>query len=509
MEKTRFPGQDRPHPAVSEVIGTILLMGIVVIGIAFTATLLLSQPLPTTVPHFNAIITNQSKNVYILHKGGDPLYPGTFQVLVDGVDMTSSFTNNGNSPWSIGETLYATLPSMPGSVALVLNGTGGGPVVLLSQDLIGQKTIPNPSSIDWFNYSATGRCDWEFRKTITVHASGVAGSLSDFPVLINLAADPDLAASARADGKGIVFTAADGTTKLPHEIESFTKATGALAAWVKVPGLSPTQDTVLWMYYGNTGTDDNQDVTNVWDANYKAVWHLEEAGTGAAGEYQDSTTNGNGGQGGGGTVAQVPSRVAGEMDFAQQFDGSNDNIQAGSAASIDDIFGSGGTLSAWIYPSSIGESSEGRIGDKASGATGQTGWSFATYTNNVLMFRKGFANTRGYWRTPTNSVTLNAWNYVVVTYNQASAANNPAIYINGQPQVITEVQTPAGAAQSDAANSLQLGNRGTGYTFSGIIDEIRASKTVRSPAWIRTEYTNQADPSGFISPGSEESWWKC
>jgi hypothetical protein len=434
---------------------------------------------------------------------------GEFQVLVDGVDRTSFFMNNGDDPWSVGETLYASLPSIPGSVALVLNQSGGGSLVLFAKNLEGVRTVPEPSDINWYNFGATGHCDWAYRKRIIIDGTKVAGPLSDFPVLISIPADPDLAASAKADGKSIIFTTSDGTTKLSHEIESFTKANGALVAWVKVPALSPSENTELWMYYGNVGAADQQDVANVWSANYNAVWHLKELGSGAIGEYKDSTSGANHGRGGGGTAAQVPARVAGKMDFAQQFDATNDNINAGSPAGIDDIFGAGGTLSAWIYPTSIGEGSEGRIGDKASGTTGQTGWSFATYTNNVLMFRKGFGTTRGYWTTPAGSIALSGWNYVVVAYNQNNIANNPTIYINGVSQGITEVSAPAGAVQSDAANTLVLGNRGTAYTFSGIIDEIRASKTVRTLPWIQTEFANQNDPASFITTGSEEEWWKC
>jgi hypothetical protein len=79
-------------------------------------------------------------------------------------------------------------------------------------------------------------------------------------------------------------------------------------------------------------------------------------------------------------------------------------------------------------------------------------------------------------------------------------------------QGITEFSTPAGAVQSDAARTMtlgNLGNAGTSRTFDGIIDEVRAAKTVQSTQWIQTEYTNQNDPSGFISLGNAEEWWKC
>ena len=86
----------------------------------------------------------------------------------------------------------------------------------------------------------------------------VSGSadLTDFPLLITLT-DVDLKDAAhaghvgQADGGDLLFTSADGTTQLDHEIESYDPATGTLVAWVKVPTLSPATDTVLYLYYGN------------------------------------------------------------------------------------------------------------------------------------------------------------------------------------------------------------------------------------------------------------------
>jgi hypothetical protein len=512
MPGPRGAGDPAREHAVSEVIGTLMLVSVVVISMAIVGTLLLSQPAATEIPHFHAIITNWTTSIYIQHKGGDPLAAGEYQILVDGVDRTSSFTNNGDDPWSVGETLFGSAPAMPASVAIVLNQSGGGAVILLSENLEGARTVPPPSDVQWYNFGPTGRCDWAFRKQITIDRSKVTGTHTDFPALIHIASDDDLAAAAKSDGTSLVFTASDGTTKLSHEIESFTKATGALNAWVKVPSLSSSEDTVLWMYYGNTGAGDQQDVANVWSGGYNAVWHLKETGSGAAGEYLDSTGNGNSGQGGGGTAAQVPALVEGKVWYAQDFDAANDNIQTGSAASVDDIFATGGTVSAWIYPTGIGENSEGRVGDKSnSNVNGGGGWGFATYTNNVMSFRKGFGTTHGAWRTPDGSITLDGWNHVAVVYTHG-VANDPIIYINGVSQVITEFSTPVGTAQSDAARNMalgNLGNAGTSRTFDGIIDEVRAAKTIRSADWIATEYANQNDPTGFISPGEQEIWWKC
>ena len=71
---------------------------------------------------------------------------------------------------------------------------------------------------------------------------------------------------------------------LSHEIERYGSATGALVAWVKVPSLPSATDTVLFMYYSNGSATSQQDATNVWDSNYKAVWHLKENAAAALAE---------------------------------------------------------------------------------------------------------------------------------------------------------------------------------------------------------------------------------
>jgi hypothetical protein len=502
--------------AVSEVIGAIVLVGMVMLGVALVWLLLFSSPAPTKVPVLDTVISNRSKAIYILHKGGDPLRAGEYQIFVDGGDQTGNFTflGSGTEPWSVGETLYALSPTVPKRIVILFNlsGGNGGGSVLAVQDLVGTRTVAAPSDIVWYQFTSSGKCLWQARKSITIDGSKVSGTLSSFPLLVSLT-DADLAASAQSNGLDILFTASDGTTKLSHEIENYTSATGALIAWVKIPSLPAGTNTVIYMYYGNATVGDQQDRVNVWNDGgsnyYQGVWHLKEAGSGVAGEYVDSTQYVNGGQGGGAGANPVP--VAGIAYQAENYDNINDKISVAAVASVNDIFGSDGTVSAWIYPTGLGENNDGRIGDKASGTTGQNGWCFGTYTNNVLMFRKGFGGTRGYWNTSPGSITLNTWNYVAVAYNQGNIANDPTIYINGVPVAFLEASTPAGAVQSDAANTLVLGNRpGQGRTFAGIIDELRASKTIRSAAWIATEYANQASPSTFCSVGStEQGYWKC
>jgi len=118
--------------AISEVLGAVILIGVVALGMVIVNLVIFTQPNTTVIPHLEASITNQSTLIIIVHQGGDSLQAGQFQILVDGGDQTANFTNSGSYPWSIGETLSNTTPNMPHHVVLVYNGTGaGGGVVLL------------------------------------------------------------------------------------------------------------------------------------------------------------------------------------------------------------------------------------------------------------------------------------------------------------------------------------------------------------------------------------------
>src|SRR3990167_3179726 len=199
----------------------------------------------------------------------------------------------------------------------------------------------NAAGESWFNDS------WHFRKAITIDATKVSsGPHTDFPVLVNLTSDSSLAANAQADGDDILFTSSGGATQLKHEIEKYGSSTGALVAWVKIPSLPSSTDTVFFMYYGNGSATSQQDATNVWDSNYKGVWHLQQSGDSAGNDYLDSTSNANHGQGGGGTAANVPTLATAKISAGQDFDGTNDFIQITDAASLDNA--GAGTIEAWI-----------------------------------------------------------------------------------------------------------------------------------------------------------------
>jgi hypothetical protein len=81
-----------------------------------------------------------------------------------------------------------------------------------------------------------------------------------------------------------------GASKYAWEIESYNGTTGTLLAWVNVPTVSHTADTVFYMVYGDAAVVTQQNTSSfapsaVWDSSYKGVWHMSDT------NFVDSTSN--------------------------------------------------------------------------------------------------------------------------------------------------------------------------------------------------------------------------
>ena len=141
---------------------------------------------------------------------------------------------------------------------------------------------------------------YNYTRAVTISHTKVPNTDQvSFPVLFN-STDPLLETTSNgghvtnANGYDIIFTSdAAGTEKLNHEIESYNGSTGQFIAWVQVPTVSHTSDTVIYLFYGNSAvTISQENKTGVWDSNFHGVWHLPNGTTLSA---NDSTSNGNNG----------------------------------------------------------------------------------------------------------------------------------------------------------------------------------------------------------------------
>lgn len=334
---------------------------------------------------------------------------------------------------------------------------------------------------------------WNYRKPIYIDCTQVSGStdLTDFPVLISTT-DNMLRDTAnnghvgKADGTDILFTTVGGTLKIDHELEDYDNSTGELVAWVQVPTLSATAETVLYMYYGNSSAADQQNVTSTWDDDFQMVQHLNESTTGAT-DFQDSTANGHDSTAvtidGGGSDPDAAGQIAG----AVQFDGTNDLINFGNGTH--QVEGAGDrTICAWALTESFDSA-----GIFQAGPTGTTGADFSLRTLTTS------DNWRAqFWGGPDFDVTLsgsaNNWRYYCLTYDGTTIT----LYYDGA------FDTSAVESLNTGDDNVRIGIWRTDY-FDGYIDEVRISDVERSADWIQTEFNTMSDPSAFFFCGDEES----
>jgi hypothetical protein len=384
-------------------------------------------------------------------------------------------------------------------------------------------TVNGSSTLDrvslWYKFSKDNissgenwwHKSWNYRKLITIDSSKVAADLTNFPLLVYESSDSDLSTHAKNNGDDIVFILySDNITKLNHELQSYTDSNGELIAWIKVPNLSSSIDTKIWMYYGNPSAINQENVAGVWDSNYEIVWHLQESGVGTTDEYIDSSGNGihgTGGKdddsGGQGDLSETPDRVNGKFGYAQDF---NDDGATGDRISSRNLSSAWNSItgSVWIYGNAAGDD---RIWGKSwgGGSTDNTILMRCTGTGGSTLgcrFRTDSSSTGGYQPT---SMENNQWIYMVLTWDGTTVR----IYKNGVLQGSGLVVNGNTLYPNPPHEFFTLGNVGDGANdrcFNGYIQEARISSIDRSSDWISAEYNNQNSPSTFYNIGNEEEY---
>lgn len=104
---------------------------------------------------------------------------------------------------------------------------------------------------------------WNARKPIVVDADLVDADITDYVLFVSLS-ESRIQAAAQADGDDLVFTGADGITRLDHVVETYDSGSGTLEAWVSIPVLSSSVNTELFIYYGNATAIDQHDPVAVF-----------------------------------------------------------------------------------------------------------------------------------------------------------------------------------------------------------------------------------------------------
>lgn len=341
---------------------------------------------------------------------------------------------------------------------------------------------------------------WGRKCAVVIDHLQVAGSGShtDFPVLVTEAMLPaemfDIVGSFPAlNGGGDIRFSSDaaGTVQLALEVVSFVTdpnpANGSAELWVKVPGVSATVDTVIYVWYGKAGevqpaVTDTYGRNAVW-ADYAAVYHMDTAGV------QSDSTGGLNLSGAGN-----PTSVNGTIGNALSLDGAGDYYLRADSPRVDESF----TESVWF--SSVSTAAVTWISDDGDGTSG----GFQTLINQpagTVRTRIDDSGSNGGVFDTTSVVDDGVSRLLHTVVDKLAIASH---YLNGVADGGTLDISGYGDISPSWPLTLGASDDAIGYLF-GTLDEYRIRKSVLSTAWMLTEHANQSSPATFATAGTPES----
>lgn len=336
---------------------------------------------------------------------------------------------------------------------------------------------------------------WLYRKQLSLQNS-TGQALTNFPLAVVLNSTNFDFTKAKTDGSDIRFTDSNGSTLLSYEIEHWDNVAQIATLWVKVPQIDvigfPFAD-YIYIYYGNSGASDAQNVTDVWSNGYAAVWHMHNNPAGVAPQMQDSTSNNRDlTMQGGMTIANL---VDGKVGKAIDFDGVNDYFTLSTTG----LNFATGHIEAWVK----------RDTNVYSTIFADPQGTCQAYldirTDNLIHVQTFGTCSSGSLNLTTAIAGSLAWNYI----NYYGTTNAHNLFVNGNQ--VTPVYSVGSATVPLFLDDLSPGTTnyyigGNGFVdeyFNGIIDEFRISNVTRTSQWISAQYQNIE--GSFVTFSSEQT----
>lgn len=335
---------------------------------------------------------------------------------------------------------------------------------------------------------------WSCRKRIPLPIP--EANLTDFPVKVPIVGgSPEsiaIGAGCLANGHDIRFAAADGVTELPYERESFAVVAGEATGIFWVKSDVSTAGTYVWMFYGNASASDGENATAVWDAYYKAVYHMKDAED--TSHIHDSTLTALTGTK---KAAANPAQGVGQIGMGQVFDGSDDYISMATPTALQVAEK---TISFWAKPHvTVGANWPlfSLMGGNYYVGFNQDDRLFASWFNTALTQKSADLSNV--------DTVITSWQHYTFTFFVSGSDVTVKAFINGVAQLTAQESDGYGSSYGSV---LIIGAFSTtpGNNLDGEMDEVRFSQVRRSDAWIKFEYANMAADDGGLTWGEEEHW---
>jgi biopolymer transport protein ExbB len=295
---------------------------------------------------------------------------------------------------------------------------------------------------------------WSYRTRITLTPSqtGATGDIGTLPVLIRLHSGNFSFKDAKPDGSDLRFLAGDDKTPLKFQVEKWDPTGEVGLVWVQAPGLSTSEPTPIYAYYGNKTATPGGDAKGVFSGQ-ALVWHFAEDGA-----PQDSSGNGVTGETG---VARDPNGLIGQ---AAKLDG---QAAIGLPAAFN--LATNTTLSMWVKPA----------------ATRATATLFSMTGGLTIGLQDGapYISVGSQRAQASAAAATDSWTHIAAVADGTKIT----LYVSGQP-----------AGEISGAPAAQSGQAILGQGFAGDIDELEVARTAL-PAGAITLATNSQGPGARLA----------
>lgn len=325
--------------------------------------------------------------------------------------------------------------------------------------------------------------DFAFRKAITVDTTAKGGNVTAaagrVPLLVRLHSGNFTFDGVSESGADVRFVASDDKTALNYQIDNFDPVLGVALVWVDVPQLAADSQQQIWMYYGNPKAQGGEKAGAVFDADYAAVYHFEEA---AGTPPHDATAYANN------AVGNDILTADGIIGKAARFDGSKIVTLPGSV-SMNVAEGGSFTVSAWVKPDPM------PAGRTVIYARRQGDRKLVVGLDNGVPFVQVDDAT-----SPAGeAVKAGNWTHVAVT----ASANDIELYVDGRPYAKLDAKLPAMTSQATLGGDI-AGQADTFLPFTGMLDEVRLSRVARSATLVAVDAQTQGAKSKLLAYGADE-----
>ncbi len=348
---------------------------------------------------------------------------------------------------------------------------------------------------------------WNRRCALVIDHTKLSADQSNFPVLLtevnfpSEALDADGGNGADNGGGDLRFSSdSAGATQLACEVVSYvTNNNPALATaevWVKVPSVSSSVDTTFYVWYNNAGqvqpsASDTYGSQNVWDSNYKAVFHGNTANDATSNAFNLTAVNG--------ATFSASGKVGSAFDLesssSQYFERTSPAVSANANAAF--------TFECWANAESFPADGNGdhlmADGNTIPGAAGKRILGFNG--NNLRCFMRDDLLSSNNAQNASDSSTA-TWYHFACRVDANGKIDG--LYINTS-SVASATASSLGAASLARFTIGAVWDTVIDAFFDGLIDEARVSLIERSTDYLTATYNNTNAPSTFVIEGSPVS----